>query len=92
MATVDVERLYPSVDAGQPDIGYAPNYDKYLARVQKRLASEELKRSLPPEFPAKLDSALVWNGKDIENDTDWLYHLSPEDLEEIEEGLQHFQG
>jgi hypothetical protein len=92
MTTVDVKTGLPSIALGQPDIGYAPNYDKYLARTKKRLEVENLKKSLPPDFPSKLSSDLVWSGTDIENETDWLYQLSLDDIQEIEHGLEHFKG
>jgi hypothetical protein len=92
MATVDVKTVLPSNSLGQPDIGYAPNYDKYLARTKKRLEGENLIQSLPPDFPSKLDSDLVWSGTDIENETDWLYQLSLDNIQEIQHGLKHFKG
>ncbi|KAH7138318.1 TfdA family taurine catabolism dioxygenase TauD [Dendryphion nanum] len=87
MATAQVARPSP---AGQPDIAYAPDYDKYLARVQRRLATERLQNSLPEGFPHRLGSDLVWDKNDIEKRYDWAYQLTPADLEEIEKALQHF--
>ena len=53
MATVDVKTVLPSNSLGQPDIGYAPNYDKYLARTSKLAKSEIAK------FENVLDTDLV---------------------------------
>jgi hypothetical protein len=78
--------------ATQPDIGYAPNYEKYLARTEKRLANEHLRKDLPPGFPESLNSSLVWEGKDVAEKSDWLYELSPDDRQEIEDALQYFKG
>lgn len=89
MAIADVIKPGP---VGQPDIGYTPNYDKYLARVQRRLATENLDKSLPPGFPQKLHSDLVWDNGDIASRYNWTYVLTTEDLEEIERGLQHFKS
>lgn len=76
---------------GQPDIGYTPDLDKYLARVKYRKEHEKLDTSLPPGFPAKLDSDLVWDGAEVEEKYDWTYELNAEELEDIENALRHFK-
>ncbi|KAI8935842.1 hypothetical protein NX059_007359 [Plenodomus lindquistii] len=76
----------------QPDIDYAPDYDKYLARTKRRLESEELNKTLPPGFPEKLESDLVWDKTDIASRFDWTYSLTKDDLEEVESALQHFKS
>jgi len=76
---------------GQPDIGYTPDYNKYLARTKHRLATEQLDKTLPPGFPEKLESDLVWDNTDIASRYDWKYTLTPTDLEELESALQHFK-
>lgn len=91
MAIAEIVKPKPA-PAAQPDIGYTPDYDKYLARVQKRLATERLDKTLPPGFPQKLDSDLVWDKGDIADRYNWTYELSSADLEEIEKGLQHFKS
>jgi hypothetical protein len=91
MATAELVTANPT-SLKQPDIGYAPNYEKYLARTKRRFESERLEKSLPPGFPQKLNSDLVWEGKDIAETYDWVYELTPDEIEEIEQGLQHFKG
>lgn len=76
----------------QPDIGYAPDRDKYFARVKRRLANEKLDQSLPTGFPKRLDSDLVWDNTDIASRYDWVYELTISDLDEIEAALQHFKS
>lgn len=76
---------------GQPDIGYTPDPDKYLARVQRRLATEKLERTLPDGFPAKLNSDLVWDTQKVDSSYNWTYELSEAELADIENGLKHFQ-
>ncbi len=76
---------------GQPDIEYTPNHDKYLERIKKRFETEKLDKSLPPGFPAKLGSELVWDGNTLAETYDWDYVLTTADLEEIEAALRHFQ-
>jgi len=76
---------------GQPDIGYTPDLDKYLARVKRRKEYEKLDTSLPPGFPASLDSDLVWDGAEIQEKYNWTYELDAEELEDIENALRHFK-
>ena len=86
MAAVDI-----AGPPGQPDIGYTPDLDKYLARVQQRLATEKLEKTLPTGFPAKLQSELVWDAQRVESSYNWTYELSAEELDDIDSGLKHFQ-
>jgi hypothetical protein len=86
MATASV-----SLPPGQPDITYTPDFDKYKARTQKRLATEKLERELPPGFPSELKSDLVWDGHNIAEKYNWLYQLSEKENEEIEQALAHFK-
>lgn len=88
MATAQVLRTGP---AGQPDIGYAPDLDKYLARVAHRKATEELPSQLPEGFPRKLKSELVWDGSTIGDQYNFVYEVNAEELEEIEDALKHFK-
>jgi hypothetical protein len=78
--------------AQQPDIGYTPDHDKYLARVQKNLQSSVLTKTLPPGFPAELKSDLVWDNTDIAERYNWTYELTESDLAEIKEALNHFKS
>jgi len=77
---------------GQPDIEYTPDHDKYLARVKFRHENEKLDKTLPPGFPSKLDSELVWDGNDLAERYDWNYQLTLDDITEIESALRHFKG
>ncbi|KAF4612412.1 hypothetical protein D9613_004592 [Agrocybe pediades] len=78
----------------QPDISYHPDREKWAARTARRLAEDP---SLPTEplphgFPRKLESALVWEGKDWKNEAQWVFSLSPEHLKEIDAAVKHFHG
>lgn len=88
MATAQVVHPGP---IGQPDIDYAPNLDKYLARVARRKETEKLENELPDGFPKQLESDLVWDGKDIAQKYDWTYVLNENELQEIEAALKHFK-
>lgn len=78
--------------ASQPDIAYTPDYDKYVDRARRREKSGELDTSLPPGFPQKLESDLVWDGQNLASRFDWTYRLTDHDLEEIDAAVQHFKG
>lgn len=80
------------IEARQPDIEYTPDPVKYQARVQRRLKTEKLDKTLPPGFPSRLVSDLVWDNTDIEARYDWVYLLTASDLEEVENALQHFKS
>lgn len=88
MSSVEVLMSGP---AGQPDIGYAPDLDKYLARVQRRQMTEKLESSVPAGFPTELESDLVWDGSTISEKYDWTYELSETEVEEIEAALSYFK-
>ncbi|KAL6157916.1 hypothetical protein ACJQWK_07660 [Exserohilum turcicum] len=86
------ETIQMTGPAGQPDIGYAPDLDKYLARVAHRKATEELPSQLPEGFPRKLKSELVWDGSTIGDQYNFVYEVNAEELEEIEDALKHFKS
>lgn len=87
MASAQVLRPGP---IGQPDIGYAPDLDKYLARVARRKENEKLGEELPTGFPKQLQSDLVWGGSDITDKYNYIYQLNDAEIEEIEAALTHF--
>ncbi|PIA98661.1 hypothetical protein CB0940_03715 [Cercospora beticola] len=89
MATAQVIRPGP---IGQPDIDYAPNLDKYLARVARRKETEQLGNELPEGFPKELKSDLVWDGSTIAKEYNFVYELTAKDLDEIEAALVHFKS
>lgn len=76
---------------GQPDIAYAPDFEKYQARTARRLAEGNIQKTLPERFPKELTGDLVWEGETLADAYDWTYVLSDEQLEEIETALQHFK-
>lgn len=76
----------------QPDIEYHPDFAKYQGRTQRRKETDTLQTTLPEGFPQKLDSPLVWDGKDVEQRDDWIYQLSDDQLNEIDSALKSFKG
>jgi hypothetical protein len=75
----------------QPNITYHPNFDQYKARSQRRQKAEQLPTSLPGGFPKQLSSPLVWEGKDVEGTSDWIFELNESQLDEIHQALQKFK-
>jgi hypothetical protein len=43
-------------------------------------------------IPGPIDSPAAWTGADYQNSTEWLWHLSPEDLAEFDAALRHQRG
>lgn len=76
---------------GQPDISYAPDYDKYQARAARRVQSESLPTALPDGFPEQLKGDLVWEGNTLAETYDWTYVLSEDQLAEIDRAVSHFK-
>ena len=35
-----------------------------------------------------VQDATAWKRDDVQNDTTWIYHLTPEELEEIDQALR----
>jgi hypothetical protein len=75
----------------QPDIIYHPNFDGHQVRSQHRQQIEKLLATLPSGFPRQLSSPLVWEGKDVEANSDWIVKLTEPQLDVIEQALNHFR-
>ncbi|TFK27344.1 Clavaminate synthase-like protein [Coprinopsis marcescibilis] len=93
MSSVHLIPASPS-PAKQPDIAYQPDEAKYRAREARRLAEDPSlpKVPLPEGFPRQVEGPIVWKGSDWTNEDQWVYRLSPEELAEIQTGLDHFKN
>ncbi|KAF3764193.1 hypothetical protein M406DRAFT_62540 [Cryphonectria parasitica EP155] len=91
---VSASFLTPTAAAppGQPDIQYAPDYEKYQARGARRLQTEKLPTSVPEGFPDQLTGDMVWEGETLAETYDWTYVLKEDQLAEIDEAVQHFKS
>ncbi|OCL02523.1 Clavaminate synthase-like protein [Glonium stellatum] len=79
--------------ARQPDITYTPDFAKYQARTHLRLQTETLSQTgLPSGYPQHLVSDLVWEGEGLAQKYDWIYKLTAEQIEELENALTHFKS
>ena len=91
--TIDNKDFSPSLSATtQPDIEYHPNEEKWKARTARRLAQDPSlpKSALPEGFPTRLESPLVWEGKDWKDESEWVYNLTQDHLKEIDDAVHHF--
>ena len=80
--------------ATQPDIEYHPDETKFRARTARRLAEDPSLPStaLPTGYPQKVKGPIVWEGKDWQSEDQWVYNLTPSELQEIDDALVHFKG
>ncbi|KAL4921861.1 hypothetical protein BDW62DRAFT_218502 [Aspergillus aurantiobrunneus] len=76
----------------QPDINYAPDYDKWQARAARRVAAGGLPSKVPEGLPEQLAGDMVWEGETLAETYDWTYVFSSEQLVEIDQALAHFQS
>ncbi|KAF8346163.1 hypothetical protein F5887DRAFT_125135 [Amanita rubescens] len=100
MAPVPVTQPVDHLAGGQegaafqqpPQIEYHPNEEQYRARTARRLAENPslTKSALPKGFPKKVESPLVWEGKDFKDESEWVYELTPDQLKEIDDAVKHF--
>jgi hypothetical protein len=91
MATVMEAQPATGETPKQPDISYIPNHAKYLARTARRLATENLPRTLPAGFPARIEGPLAWRGVEIAETYPFVHELAAADVAEIERALVHFK-
>lgn len=77
---------------GQPDIQYAPSFEKWQARASSRVKNENLTKTLPDGFPTELKGNLVWDGDSVADSYDWVYRLSTDELNEIDTAVAHFKS
>lgn len=80
--------------ATQPDIEYHPDERKFCARTVRRLTEDPSLPStaLPTGYPQKVKGPIVWEGKDWQNEDQWVYNLTPSELQEIDDALVHFKS
>ncbi|KAK8049832.1 hypothetical protein PG994_011562 [Apiospora phragmitis] len=92
--TTTVTDTTPAAPAppGQPDIAYAPDYQKWQARAARRLGSEALPKTAPEGFPSRLSGDLVWEGEKLAETYNWTYVLNEDQLVEIDRAVQHFKS
>ena len=73
-------------------IAFQPNLDEYLARSAKRTLHGGLESQVPAGWPKKLSGPMIWTGSDFPDESSFVYHLSSENKNEIQNALGHFKG
>lgn len=77
----------------QPDLTYLPDLKNYKERTSRRLAEEQLENFLPEGFPEQLEGSKLWKGSDYEGkESEWVYQLTPEELEEVDHAVHDFEA
>jgi hypothetical protein len=84
----------PTGSLKQPDIEYHPDRVKWQVRTARRLEADPTApaTALPDGFPNKLDSPLVWEGKDWKDEKEWMYELKASEIKEIDDAVKRFRG
>jgi len=59
--------------------------------MARRLATEDLPKTIPNDFPKHMTGPLVWEGGTIARTHDWTFVLSNEQLDEIDLAVWHFK-
>ncbi|KAI1860603.1 uncharacterized protein JN550_011451 [Neoarthrinium moseri] len=77
---------------GQPDISYAPDFEKWQARAAHRTTAGGLPTNVPKGFPEQLTGDLVWEGNNLAAKYNWTYVLNDKQLEEVDLALKHFKS
>lgn len=75
------------------DVAKRVNRDPSQSLVEE---AERLKRKPPivnvDAWPQHFDSPMAWTGQDFRDSSTYTYYLSPDEVLEIDSGLEHFQG
>ncbi|KAH6632112.1 hypothetical protein F5144DRAFT_573093 [Chaetomium tenue] len=80
-------------EVARPDIEWIPSMKTYQDRVQHLQALYPNRRTtVPYGWPAQINTARAWTGSDFNDEHDYIIHLGPEDIAEIEFGLSHFKS
>lgn len=75
----------------ESNISYLPDEEAYRARVLRNQQRGSLEQDVPLGWPLSMQGPLLWEAKELTED-DYLYHLTPADLLEIDVALGYFKG
>jgi hypothetical protein len=76
----------------QPDIDYYPHYEKYQALSKSRANREIFSTVLPEGFPIRIEDESSWTSSIASAESKWLFRITPEDVQETLDAIEHFQG
>ena len=74
-----------------PNIDWVPSFVNYMERSLRRQKNQVLCKFLPQGFPSVVSYPMVWSGNNL-SQSQYVQTLSPKDVKEIEDGLNHFKG
>lgn len=75
-----------------PNIDWVPSFENYMARVDRLSKSHARTTTLPPGFPERIEAPRTWTGHEISEEKSYIYVLSEDEVNEIEEALGYFKG
>ena len=90
----ELQTVFPT---RQPDIEWVPEYSKYLARQEKRRATENLQTQVPFGWPERVDGPEVWDGSKFKTengglgDATWVVHFKPSHIRDLERALAYYR-
>ncbi|KAK3323758.1 hypothetical protein B0T19DRAFT_213248 [Cercophora scortea] len=77
----------------RPDIDWFPSYKVYKDRVERLKAlNVDRPTALPAGWPLQVDTERAWSKADFKSEDEFIVHFSPEDIAEIEAGLEFFKN
>ncbi|KAK3294537.1 uncharacterized protein B0H64DRAFT_189707 [Chaetomium fimeti] len=80
-------------EVSRPDIAWIPTLKTFKDRVENLQALYPNRRTtVPPGWPAEADAGRDWSGADFPSEDNYVIHLSPEDIDEIETALAFFKA
>lgn len=80
-------------EVSRPDIEWIPSPKTFRDRVEYLQTYYPNRRTtVPPGWPAQVDTARTWAGSDFNSEDDYVLHLGSDDIYEIEAGLGHFKS
>ena len=80
-------------EISRPNIDWIPLMKTFRERVETLQQLYPNRRTtVPPGWPAEVNTARAWAGSDFGSEDNYVLHLGPEDIVEIEAALAHFKS
>lgn len=69
------------------DIGWVPDQERFKLRTQARLKDQSLHTDVPKGWPKTVQGPLVWHRNETQDQSQYIYNLSLDEVAEIEASL-----
>lgn len=80
-------------EVSRPDIEWIPSMKTFSDRVERLQAEYPNRRTtVPPAWPNYVNTARTWDRESFNSEDDYVIHLGPEDIVEIEDALAYFKS